>query len=158
MKAAEITDAVLAELRTGRYRHARLNYANGDMVGHTGDRHAAILAVEAVDLCLGRLLRGVAALGGVTLVTADHGNADEMYERDKKGAFARDAAGQIKPRTSHSLNAVPCLLHDPRGLVSARLAAPAAEAPGLANVAATVMELLGFNPPGDYAPSLLAPR
>ncbi len=159
MKAAEITDAVLRELRTGRYRHARLNYANGDMVGHTGDREAAVTAVQVVDLCLGRLLRGIEAMGGVALVTADHGNADEMYERDKKGAFAPDGRGGYKPRTSHSLNAVPCLLFDPAGRTGARLAAPAGPGrPGLANVAATTMELLGYAAPEDYAPSLLAPR
>jgi 2,3-bisphosphoglycerate-independent phosphoglycerate mutase len=159
MKAAEITDAVLTELRTGRWRHARLNYANGDMVGHTGDREAAVTAVQVVDLCLGRLLSGLAAMGGVALVTADHGNADEMYERDKKGQFARDAVGGIKPKTSHSLNAVPCLLYDPRGQVPAGLAAPATGGkPGLAHVASTVCELVGLAPPADYAPSLLAPR
>jgi 2,3-bisphosphoglycerate-independent phosphoglycerate mutase len=159
MKAAEITDAVLNELRTGRYRHARLNYANGDMVGHTGDREAAVTAVQVVDLCLGRLLRGLSAMGGVALITADHGNADEMYERDKKGAFAADGRGGFKPRTSHSLNAVPCLLFDPAGHTGARLVAPAGpDRPGLANVAATTMELLGYAAPEDYAPSLLAPR
>lgn len=161
MKAAEITDAVLTELRTGRWRHARLNFANGDMVGHTGDREAAVTAVQVVDLCLGRLLRGLAAMGGVALVTADHGNADEMYERDKKGRFVpvnADGTGGLKPRTAHSLNAVPCLLADPRGRSHARLAAPAGpEKPGLANVAATVLELLGYAPPAEFAPSLLAP-
>jgi 2,3-bisphosphoglycerate-independent phosphoglycerate mutase len=159
MKAAEITDAVLTELRTGRWRHARLNYANGDMVGHTGDLEAAVTAVQVVDLCLGRLLQGLAAMGGVAIVTADHGNADEMFERDKKGQFALDAGGLIKPKTSHSLNAVPCLLFDPRRQVQADLAPPATGGkPGLANVAATVCELVGLAPPADFAPSLLAPR
>lgn len=162
MKAAEITDAVLTELRTGRWRHARLNFANGDMVGHTGHREASITAVQIVDLCLGRLLRGLEKLGGVALVTADHGNADEMYERDKKGGFVSvnaDGTGGFKPRTAHSLNAVPCLLFDPSGRSNARLSAPAgAEKPGLADVAATVVELLGYSPPEHFAPSLLSPR
>src|SRR6185369_2181655 len=84
MKAAEITDRLLGELRTGRHRFARVNYANGDMVGHTGHRDAAIAAVEAVDLQLARLVAAVDALGGILVVTADHGNADEMYEHSEK--------------------------------------------------------------------------
>src|SRR5690606_74081 len=88
MKAAEITDRLLADLSTGKYRHARLNYANGDMVGHTGVRDSAILAVEAVDLQVGRLMRWIEAAKGALIVTADHGNADEMFEHDKKGNLA----------------------------------------------------------------------
>ncbi len=161
MKATEITDATLKALSTGRFRHARLNYANGDMVGHTGDLHAAITGISAMDLCLGRLLRGIASLGGVALVTADHGNADEMFERDKGGAFALYADGRRKPKTSHTLNPVPCVLFDPKGQVAARLVNKldhSRPTPGLANVAATVLELLGFSPPEDYAASLLSKR
>ena len=152
MKAAEITDATLRALATGRFRHARINYANGDMVGHTGDLRAAILAVETVDLVLGRLLKGIAALGGVALVTADHGNCDEMYQRQKGGAL-----DLTRPRTSHTLNAVPLSLFDPAGQVPAVLAAGAGR-PGLANVAATVLDLLGFSAPEGYEASLLRPR
>ena len=157
MKAAEIVDATLRALKTGRFDHVRLNFANGDMVGHTGDLEAAVLAVQTVDLALGRLLAGLDRMGGVALVTADHGNADEMFERGKGGAFAMAADGRPKPRTSHTLNAVPCMLFDPRDRAPARLAATV-ERPGLANVAATTLELLGLAPPEDYAPSLLAPR
>ena len=90
MKAAEITDRLMSELRTGRHRFARVNYANGDMVGHTGDRDATIVAVETVDLQLARLVAAVDELGGILVVTADHGNADEMFMRDKQGAVERD--------------------------------------------------------------------
>lgn len=155
MKAAEITDAVIQELRTGRHRFARLNYPNGDMVGHTGVRDASIYAVEAVDLCLGRLLSAISQMKGIALVTADHGNADEMYEREKSGAFAIDAAtGRPKPRTSHSLNPVPFVVFDPPQADAHRLRQdlPAA---GLANVAATALQLLGFEPPKDYEVSLI---
>ena len=145
MKAAEIVDATLAALRTGAIRHGRINFANGDMVGHTGDLRASILAVEAVDLALERLLAGVAELDGVALGTADHGNADEMYQR---GAGVERA-----PRTSHTTNPVPLSLFDPRGRASL---SDAVERPGLANVASTVLELLGYAPPEDYEPSLLA--
>jgi len=155
MKAAEITDALLDEMRRGGPRFVRVNYANGDMVGHTGDRHAAIVAMEVVDRCLGRLLDAVRELDGVALITADHGNADEMYMRDKKsGGFVRDDGGRIKPKTSHTLNPVPFVLFDPRADGSLSLD-PDADRPGLANVAATVLELLGFQPPADYEPSLL---
>ncbi len=167
MKAAEITDALIAELKTGRHRAARVNYANGDMVGHTGNYYAAVMAVEAVDLALARLLPAIDALGGVALVTADHGNAEEMFELDRKsGAPSRDAAGHIRAKTSHTLNPVPLVLYDNQsggrlGLVgesgerSAEAEPTAEPAGGLANVAATVVELLGFEPPGMWWPSLL---
>ena len=151
MKAAEITDRLIDELRTGRFRHARVNYANGDMVGHTGVRDAAVLAVEAVDLSLGRLLPVIQALGGAAIVTADHGNADEMIEFDKKTkALARDASGRLRPKTSHTLNPVPLHIVGAAGLTLAEV--PGA---GLANIAATVLHLLGFAAPEGYSPSLL---
>ncbi|MFN9811643.1 MAG: 2,3-bisphosphoglycerate-independent phosphoglycerate mutase [Deltaproteobacteria bacterium] len=155
MKAAEITDRVLEELRSGKHRFARVNYANGDMVGHTGALRSAVVAVEAVDLSLARLLPAVAALRGAVIVTADHGNADEMIERDKKsGTLQRNADGSYKAKTSHTLSPVPCFLFAP-GRDDLALDA-SLDKPGLANVAATVLELLGFAPPEDYARSLLA--
>ncbi len=154
MKAAEVTDAVLDELRGGRIRFARVNYANGDMVGHTGDLQAAIQAVEAVDLCLGRLLAAVRALDGIALITADHGNADEMLMRDKQTGEVVVEDGRIKPKTSHTLNPVPFVLFDPRGRGALDLDATV-DQPGLANVAATVLNLLGHEAPADYRPTLL---
>jgi 2,3-bisphosphoglycerate-independent phosphoglycerate mutase len=153
MKAAEITDRLLSELRSGRWRHARLNYANGDMVGHTGDREASIVAVEAVDLQIGRLMRTIAGLDGALIVTADHGNCDEMYLLDAQGRPERDADGQPAPRTSHSLNRVPFYVYVP-GARDLRVS-PEVAAPGLANVAATLLELMGYRAPADYAPSLV---
>ena len=155
MKAAEITDALVDHMRTDGPRFVRVNYANGDMVGHTGDLHAAIVAMEAVDRCLGRLLDAVRDLDGLALITADHGNADEMYMRDKKtGGLARGDDRRLKPKTSHTLNGVPFVLFDPRGESDLSLD-PTIQTPGLANVAATVLELLGLEPPEDYLPSLL---
>jgi len=113
MKAAETTDALIRELRGGDYRFARINYANGDMVGHTGYFDATRIAVETVDLCLARLLPVVDELGGMAIITADHGNADEMYELDKKsGLPAKDKDGSFKAKTSHTLNPVPCIFYD----------------------------------------------
>jgi 2,3-bisphosphoglycerate-independent phosphoglycerate mutase len=147
MKAAEVTDALLAALSSGAaYDFVRLNYANGDMVGHTGVLRSTMLAVEAVDLCLERLVRWTRANEGVLLVTADHGNADQMF--DGEGSARR-------VRTSHSLNPVPLVIYDPRETGSGpALKLPAR--PGLSNLAATALELLGFMPPDDYDPSLLA--
>ncbi len=155
MKAAEITDRVLAELATGGFRHARINYANGDMVGHTGDFEASVVAVEAVDLCIGRLLPAIRKLDGALVVTADHGNADEMFEVDPgTGEARRDAEGRVRVRTSHSLNRVPCSIFAP----GRPLALRELEQPGLANVAATLLQLLGYAAPDGYEPSLLADR
>jgi 2,3-bisphosphoglycerate-independent phosphoglycerate mutase len=116
------------------------------MVGHTGRLTASIYAVEAVDLCLGRLVAQTRLRGGVLVVTADHGNADQMF--DGTGA-------DRSVRTSHSLNPVPFVIYDPR-LEAHGPRLRALEGAGLANVAATVLELLGFVPPADYEPSLLA--
>lgn len=147
MKAAEITDTLIAQLRTGNFDFARVNYANGDMVGHTGDLDASRLAVEVVDLSLSRLLPVVRSLGGVLVVTADHGNADKMFDTGKDGAK--------RPRTSHSLNPVPLHVYDAdrSGLA---LDAAALEGANLGNVAATCLELMGLTPPSNYARPLLA--
>jgi len=153
MKAAEVTDAIIDQLRDGAFRVARVNYANGDMVGHTGDREAAIQAVAAVDLCLGRLLDVVERMDGIALITADHGNADEMYAIDKRtGEFTTGDDGRLAPKTAHTLNAVPLWLFDPRGRLDLDRSV---EAPGLSNVAATVLGLLGFEAPEGYDVTLL---
>ena len=98
MKAAEITDRVVQEIASGRFDFIRLNFPNGDMVGHTGVYQAARIAVETVDLCLGRIMAAVRDAGGILLVTADHGNAEEMYELDKK--IRRGQTGRRRPSQS----------------------------------------------------------
>jgi 2,3-bisphosphoglycerate-independent phosphoglycerate mutase len=156
MKAAEIVDATLEAARSGRFPFLRVNFANGDMVGHTGDRRAAILAVEAVDLALERLLEAMEDLGGITLVTADHGNADEMYEIDKKsGTFKLDEAGEPRAKTAHTLNPVPFTIVDPAGNGEEYELDPAVESPGLSNVAATALNLMGYEAPEHFDPSLI---
>ena len=159
MKAAEITDALTTELRTGKHRFARVNYANGDMVGHTGAFDATVLAVEAVDLQLARLARVIEDLQGILIVTADHGNADEMFQRDKAGQVLRDKkTGQPVAKTSHTLNPVPFLIHDPVRSDRYEIDPARAATAGIANVTATCLELLGFTPPDDLEPSLLRYR
>jgi 2,3-bisphosphoglycerate-independent phosphoglycerate mutase len=156
MKAADITDRLITELRTGQHRFARLNYANGDMVGHTGDRDATIVAVETVDLQLGRLAAAVAELDGILVITADHGNADEMYQRDKKGAVQRDRlSGAPVAKTSHTLNPVPFMIFDPARGDRYEIDPGRCEGHGLASVTATCLELLGLQAPSELAPSLL---
>jgi len=152
MKAAEVCDATVEAMRSGDFDLLRVNFANGDMVGHTGDLEAAILEVEDVDLCVGRLVEATEELGGAVLVTADHGNADEMIEHDKKsGAMKKKADGDWQRKTSHTLNPVPCYLYAPgREFSLAELAQP-----GLANVAATALQWMGYVAPEAYEPSLL---
>jgi 2,3-bisphosphoglycerate-independent phosphoglycerate mutase len=153
MKSAEITDAVAAELLANPYGFARLNYPNGDMVGHTGNFNSTRMAVEAVDLSLGRLLPVIKKLGGVALITADHGNADEMYEMDKKGGVKTEG-GKPKAKTSHTLNHVPFIVYDP-SFAGEYAIDTSVSKPGLANVAATALTLMGYTPPADYAQTVL---
>lgn len=143
MKAAEIADAMIAAIQSGSYKLLRCNFANGDMVGHTGNFRAATMAVEAVDLALGRLLQAVEAAGGVALITADHGNADEMFELDKKTRQpAQNPDGSFKAKTAHTLNPVPLILFD--AATGGRLGLQQTETCGLSNIAATVANLAGY--------------
>ncbi|HMY50326.1 MAG TPA: 2,3-bisphosphoglycerate-independent phosphoglycerate mutase [Zoogloea sp.] len=143
MKAAEITDAMIAAVQSGQYALLRCNYANGDMVGHTGNFRAATMAVEAVDLALARLLPAIQAAGGVALITADHGNADEMFELDKKTKQpALNTDGSYKAKTAHTLNPVPLVLFDK--VTGGRLGLQQTDTAGLSNIAATVANLLGY--------------
>ncbi len=144
MKAEEITTKTLQLLQTGHFRFGRINFANGDMVGHTGDLNATVSALETVDHCLGRLEQAVKQLDGILIFTADHGNADEMFEQ--KG-------DQRIPRTAHTLNPVPFVIVDAIGDQSYRLREDLEG--GLANVAGTVLNLLGYQAPAFYEPSLL---
>tara|TARA_B100001750_G_scaffold194311_1_gene165662 strand:- start:177 stop:1832 length:1656 start_codon:yes stop_codon:yes gene_type:complete len=153
MKAAEIADATLKAIAGGEQKHLRINFANGDMVGHTGHLEAAIVSVEAVDLQLGRLMDAIQKAKGAILVTADHGNADQMYEVEKDGsAYKRRSDGSLDVRTSHSLNQVPCFIWAPGHV----LKSAGVEDAGLSNVAATVLHLLGLRKPEHFEPSLLA--
>jgi 2,3-bisphosphoglycerate-independent phosphoglycerate mutase len=154
MKAAEITDATLVALRRGGLRHGRINYANGDMVGHTGNLDAAVIAVEAVDLSLARLVSEIEQQNGALIVTTDHGNCDEMFELDKKsGDFHRDATGHLRNKTSHTLNAVPCYVYVP-GDDTLRLD-DGFQNPSITSIASTTLQLLGYDHPDGYDPSIL---
>jgi 2,3-bisphosphoglycerate-independent phosphoglycerate mutase len=154
MKAAEIADAMIEALKSGQYRTLRCNFANGDMVGHTGSFRAATMAIEAVDLQLARILPVIDALGGVALITADHGNADEMYEIDKKTKQpAKNPDGSFKAKTSHTLNPVPFILYD--NVTGGKLGLKQLPGAGLSNIAATITNLLGFEKHAKWDESLL---
>ena len=157
MKAAEITDVALESIRANKHKFIRINYPNGDMVGHTGHFQAVEISVEATDLCVGRLMEALKAAGGLLVLTADHGNADEMYERNKKGEVVIDKrTGQPKPKTSHSLNPVPCFIWDPSGASKVRLSAAAQKGGlGITSLTATCLNLLGYEAPEGYDPSLV---
>ncbi|WP_059370102.1 2,3-bisphosphoglycerate-independent phosphoglycerate mutase [Treponema endosymbiont of Eucomonympha sp.] len=154
MKCAEITDAAGGAVGSGAYDFIRINFPNGDMVGHTGVFNAVVCSLEALDLQLGRLRKAIDEAGGIMLLTADHGNADDMYEHDKKtGGVSLKADGSPKAKTSHSLNPVPCVIYDPewKGEYGKRLN----EGLGISSLAATCACLLGFVPPVDYDKSLI---
>lgn len=154
MKSAEIADALIDALKSGKYKTLRVNFANGDMVGHTGSFRAATISVEAVDLALSRILPVIDALGGVALITADHGNADEMYELDKKTKQpAQNKDGSFKAKTAHTLNPVPLILYD--NVSGGKLGLKQTATAGLSNIAATTANLLGLEKHAKWDESLL---
>ena len=132
MSAIEVTDRLVEAIASGRFDLVVVNYANGDMVGHTGKLDAAMRAAEAVDACLGRLEDAVLKAGGALLITADHGNAETMIDPE---------SGQ--PHTAHTLNPVPFILvNGPDGIATVRDGR-------LADVAPTVLWLMGLPQPAE---------
>ena len=144
MKVREITAEVIDLLRSGEYRFGRLNFPSGDMVGHTGNLEATVEAMTVIDECVAELATVIEELDGVLVFTADHGNADIMYTE-------QDGVRSVK--TSHTLSPVPFAIYDPNYDGEYHMAAPADA--GLANVAATLLNLLGYEAPDDYRQSLI---
>jgi 2,3-bisphosphoglycerate-independent phosphoglycerate mutase len=153
MKSAEITDKVVDAIENGRYGMIRLNYPNGDMVGHTGIYQAVLVAMGALDIAVKRVRKAVEKAGGVLVITADHGNSDDMFEHDKAGKIKYDENGNICAKTSHSLNPVPCIIYDPasKGEYKKELKTGL----GISSLAATCIELLGYEAPEFYDSSVL---
>ncbi|MCL1858716.1 MAG: 2,3-bisphosphoglycerate-independent phosphoglycerate mutase [Oscillospiraceae bacterium] len=153
MKAAEITDILVEEIKSGKYKFIRANFPNGDMVGHTGNLDATIIGVETVDLQLARILKAVEEAGGVLIITADHGNADEMFEIDKKtNALAVDKNGKFNSRTAHTLNPVPCIFID--DFYKNKYTVKQKDFQ-LSNLAATFVNLLGYDAPDSWDESMI---
>jgi len=144
MKAYEITEEVIRLLRSGEFQFGRLNFANGDMVGHTGIKEAIVTAMEAVDECVSKIIDVVNELEGVALVTADHGNSEEMYTEKKN---------KRSVSTAHSLNPVPFAIIDSGYQGEYKMAD--LKKKGLSNIAATILNFLGYEKPDDYDPSLI---
>ncbi len=144
MSAAGVTDATVRAIASGRYPFVIVNFANCDMVGHTGVFSAAVRAVETVDGCLGRVVEAVLSAGGVALVTADHGNAEEMIDRPTG-----------RPITAHTTNPVPVVLVAPEDHPARHVALRSDGR--LSAVAPTLLELLGVPAPnGMTEPSLIS--
>jgi 2,3-bisphosphoglycerate-independent phosphoglycerate mutase len=154
MKCADIADRVIKEINEGSWDLIKLNFPNGDMVGHTGNYEAVICSMEAMDLQIGRIKKALDATGGVMIVTADHGNADDMFEHSKKGDVSIKENGTPKAKTSHSLNPVPCIIVDPeyKGEYDKKLN----EDLGISSIPATIMNFLGFDAPDDYDKSIIS--
>ncbi len=155
MKCAEITDKLIECLESGKYKYLRVNFPNGDMVGHTGNFLATECSMEALDLQLARILPVLDKLHGAAIITADHGNADEMYEVDKKtGEPKLSKEGLPKSKTSHTLNPVPCIIYDNFSADKYTVKEDRGEF-GLANLAATTVKLLGYEVPEMWETSVV---
>jgi 2,3-bisphosphoglycerate-independent phosphoglycerate mutase len=154
MKCADIADRVIEVIDVGENDFIRLNFPNGDMVGHTGIWEAVVCSIEALDLCIGRIRDAVKKAGGIMIISADHGNSDDMFERDKKTKEpVVKENGRFKAKTAHSLNPVPCIVYDPEG--KGEYAKELLQDLGVSALAATTIELLGYVPPEDYDQSVL---
>jgi len=155
MQCALITDTCIDLLKSGKYQFGRINFPNGDMVGHSGVMNAARIAMESVDICIGRLITAVKKINGIAVITADHGNCDEMYEWDKKNNCIQTdkKTGLPVVKTSHTLNKVPFIIYDPS--FKGEYGLSGVHDGGLSNIAATVLNLLGYEAPEDYDKSLI---
>ncbi len=150
MKAFEITDNLIEVIKSNEYEFIRVNYPNGDMVGHTGNFHATVKSLEVLDECIQKLITVADETGFVLLITADHGNADEMYQLDKKGKV-QFQNGIPVPKTSHTLNPVNLVLYDKEN----RFGLEKKESSGLANIAGTILDMMGYELPEGFHDSLL---
>ena len=154
MKSAEITDKLVELISENKYPFMRVNFPNGDMVGHTGVFESAVIGVESVDIALKRILPAIDAVGGMAIITADHGNAEEMYELAKDGSPKADKDGRIKAKTSHTLNPVPCIFYDNTENKD-KYEVVDSDSYGLANIAATIADLLGVEKPECWESSMI---
>lgn len=155
MKGAEITDVIVDGILSGKYDFIRCNFPNGDMVGHTGVYQAVQIGVESVDLCIARIRKAIDKVGGVMVITADHGNADDMYEHKKDGSIPSEN-GIKKVKTAHSLNPVPCIIYDPE--YKDDYSTVLKEGLGISSIAATCINLLGYEAPADYDSSVISAK
>ncbi|KAF6150478.1 hypothetical protein GIB67_030279 [Kingdonia uniflora] len=154
MKALEIGEKARDAILSRKFDQVRVNIPNSDMVGHTGDIDATVVACKAADEAVKMILDAIEQVGGIYVVTADHGNAEDMVKRNKKGEPLLDKAGKIQILTSHTLQPVPIAIGGPGLTPGVRFRNDVPEG-GLANVAATVMNLHGYEAPSDYETTLI---
>lgn len=157
MKAFEITETTINRMQNKSFDYGRINFANGDMVGHTGNYEAALIAVETVDLMIGRIIEVAKVTGTIVMVTADHGNADEMFDAKEKDFPNWQELSLDKrptPKTSHTLSPVPFAVFDPLSSTAWKIN-PAVKNGSLGNIANTVLTLLGMSERDLYLPSLV---
>ncbi|XP_062120602.1 2,3-bisphosphoglycerate-independent phosphoglycerate mutase [Humulus lupulus] len=154
MKAVEIAEKARDAILSRKFQQVRVNLPNGDMVGHTGDIAATVVACKAADEAVKIILDAIEQVGGIYVVTADHGNAEDMVKRNKSGKPQLDKNGKIQILTSHTLEPVPIAIGGPGLAPGVRFRNDVPDG-GLANVAATVMNLHGFEAPSDYEPTLI---
>ncbi len=156
MKSAEIADVTIEAMKENKFQIGRINFANGDMVGHTGDFQASILALGCVDLALGRIMQAALYTQTTLIVTADHGNSDEMFELDKTTKTALfDKSDNPKKKTSHTLAPVPFAIYNPQAAKQSFKLKDDIKNAGLANIAATILNLYGVESPEYFEPSLI---
>ena len=156
MCAVHITNQACTAITSGQFDHVRINIANGDMVGHTGALDATVAAVEHVDDCVGSLIEATRQANGILLLTADHGNADQMFSLNKKtGEYAENQDGHRSPHTSHSLNPVPVWLFDAASEQTLKTGSGPTVTGGIAQIGGTILHLFGIPRPKEYLPSLL---
>ena len=141
MKSKEITEAMVEAMASGKFQFLRCNFPNGDMVGHTGVMDAVVYAMECVDSGLAAILEAADKYGYTVLITADHGNADQMTETKK---------GKTSVRTAHSLNPVPFIIYDNDKVFTIREGEY-----GLANVAPTIVKMMGLTAPDCWEESVI---
>ncbi|BBH06397.1 Phosphoglycerate mutase, 2,3-bisphosphoglycerate-independent [Prunus dulcis] len=154
MKAVEIAEKARDAILSKKFEQVRVNLPNSDMVGHTGDIEATVVACKAADEAVKIIIDAIEQVGGIYVVTADHGNAEDMVKRNKKGQPLLDKNGNIQILTSHTLQPVPIAIGGP-GLAPGVQFRKDVPNGGLANVAATVMNLHGFEAPADYETTLI---
>jgi len=142
MKSAEVTDLLVEAIESGKYSFLRCNYPNGDMVGHTGSYESTIIGVEAVDIAMARVKAACEKANAILVITADHGNADEMYDKKKKDD------DPIKPKTSHTLSPVPFMIYNADVKIKDGQY-------GLSNIAATVFKLMGLQVPATWDEAMI---
>ncbi|KAE8723872.1 2,3-bisphosphoglycerate-independent phosphoglycerate mutase [Hibiscus syriacus] len=154
MKALEIGEKARDAILSGKFEQVRVNIPNSDMVGHTGDIEATVVACKAADDAVKMILDAIEKVGGIYVVTADHGNAEDMVKRNKSGEPLKDKEGNLQILTSHTCQPVPIAIGGPGLAPGVRFRNDVPDG-GLANVAATVMNLHGYVAPDDYEPTLI---